>query len=124
MMVVTPLVKQAMPLIRYGTNDIVILDPNHSCSCGRTFDLFRGGILGRYDDMVKVRGVQLTPQMVEEIVRGFPEVEEFFTTVEEKDGLDGLLIKFELRNDVSFQSGQHLSRKIKEQFKSKIGLTP
>jgi phenylacetate-CoA ligase len=57
-------------------------------------------------------------------VRSFPEVEEFFTTVEEKDGLDGLLIKFELRKDSSSQFGQELSRKIKEQFKSKIGLTP
>lgn len=124
MMVVTPLIKEAMPLLRYATNDIVILDPGNTCPCGRVFDLFRGGILGRYDDMVKVRGVQLTPQMVEEIVRSFPEVEEFFTTVEEKDGLDSLLIKFELRKDSISQFGQELSRKIKEQFKSKIGLTP
>src|SRR3990170_6003580 len=99
MMVVTALIKEAMPLIRYATNDIVVLDPNHSCSCGRVFDLFRGGILGRYDDMVKVRGVQLTPQMVEEIVRGFPEVEEFFTTVESRQGLDSLVIRFEVRKD-------------------------
>lgn len=124
MMVVTPLVKQAMPLIRYGTNDIVILDPNHSCSCGRVFDLFRGGILGRYDDMVKVRGVQLTPQMVEEIVRGFPEVEEFFTTVEERNGLDSLIIKFEIRKDVRAPVGEEIARKIKDEFKSKVGLTP
>ncbi len=124
MMVVTPLVKQAMPLIRYGTNDIVILDPNHSCSCGRVFDLFRGGILGRYDDMVKVRGVQLTPQMVEEIVRGFSEVEEFFTTVEERNGLDSLIIKFEIRKDVRAPVGEEIARKIKDEFKSKVGLTP
>ena len=124
MMVVTPLVKQAMPLLRYATNDIVILDPSHLCSCGRVFDLFRDGILGRYNDMVKVRGVQLTPQMVEEIVRGFPEVEEFFTTVEERAGLDSLLIKFELRKDLSQELGDVICRKIKEEFKRRIGLTP
>jgi phenylacetate-CoA ligase len=124
MMVVTPLVKEAMPLLRYATNDIVILDPADRCSCGRTLDLFQGGILGRYDDMVKVRGVQLTPQMVEEIVRGFPEVEEFFTTVEDRDGLDSLSIKFELRKDATPHLAQAVSLKIKEEFKRKIGLTP
>jgi phenylacetate-CoA ligase len=123
-MVLTPLVKQAMPLLRYATNDIVILDRSDVCPCGRVFDLFRGGILGRYDDMVKVRGVQLTPQMVEEIIRGFPEVEEFFTTVEERSGLDSLLVKFELRSGLSSHQGREISRRIQEEFKSKIGLTP
>jgi len=124
MMVVTPLGKQAMPLIRYATNDIVILDRREACSCGRVFDLLRGGILGRYDDMVKVRGVQITPQMIEEIVRAFPEVAEFFTTVESRGGLDSLLIKVELANDLTPQSSLEVLRKIKEQFKTHIGLTP
>jgi phenylacetate-coenzyme A ligase PaaK-like adenylate-forming protein len=124
MMVVTPLIKEAMPLIRYATNDIVILDPNYTCSCGRVFDLFRGGILGRYDDMVKVRGIQLTPQMVEEIMRGFPEVEEFFTTVEDRAGLDSLVIKFELRKESEPSVGKDMGLKIKEEFKCKVGLTP
>lgn len=124
MMVVTPLIKEAMPLIRYATNDIVILDPHDTCPCGRAFDLFRGGILGRYDDMVKVRGVQLTPQMVEEIMRGFAEVEEFFTTVENRQGLDSLVIKFELRKDSTSSWAEEMKLRIKEEFKSKIGLTP
>jgi phenylacetate-CoA ligase len=124
MMAVTPLAKQAMPLLRYATNDIVILDRSDLCPCDRVFDMFRGGILGRYDDMVKVRGVQLTPQMVEEIVHGFTEIEEFFTRVEDRDGLDSLIIKFELRKDSSPELDRQISLKIKEEFKSKIGLTP
>ncbi|HZD39312.1 MAG TPA: AMP-binding protein [Terriglobales bacterium] len=124
MMVVTPLIKEAMPLIRYATNDIVILDPHDVCSCGRVFDLFRGGILGRYDDMVKVRGIQLTPQMVEEILRGFGEVEEFFTSVESRDGLDCLVIQFELRKDLASSLGERTKMTIQKEFKSKIGLTP
>jgi phenylacetate-CoA ligase len=124
MMVVTPLVKEAMPLLRYATNDIVILDRSDVCSCGRGFDLFRGGILGRYDDMVKVRGVQLTPQMIEEIVRSLPEIEEFFTTAEERDGLDSLVIKVELREDLSPELTRTTPQKIKEHFKRRIGLTP
>lgn len=124
MMVVTPLIKEAMPLLRYATNDIVIMERGNFCACGRTLDLFMGGILGRYDDMVKVRGVQLTPQMIEEIVRGFPGVEEFFTTVENRDGLDSLCIKFELKEGTNSVSAEQIARDIKEQTKKNLGLSP
>jgi len=124
MMVVTPLIKEAMPLFRYATNDIVMMERGNVCPCGRTLDLFMGGILGRYDDMVKVRGVQLTPQMIEEIVRGFPVVEEFFTTVENRSGLDTLLIKLELKRDSSSVPTGEIVDKIKQQVKNNLGLTP
>jgi phenylacetate-CoA ligase len=83
-----------------------------------------GGILGRYDDMVKVRGVQLTPQMIEEIVRGFPEVEEFFTTVENRSGLDTLLIKLELKPETSSVPTGQIVDIIKQQVKNNLGLSP
>ena len=124
MIVVTPLIKETMPLFRYATNDIVIMERGNLCPCGRTLDLFMGGILGRYDDMVKVRGVQLTPQMIEEIVRGFPEVEEFFTTVENRDGLDTLFIKFELKEGTNSALAEQIARGIKERTKKNIGLSP
>jgi phenylacetate-coenzyme A ligase PaaK-like adenylate-forming protein len=124
MMVVTPLMKEAMPLFRYATNDIVVMEPASVCSCGRTLDLFMGGILGRYDDMVKVRGVQLTPQMIEEIVRGFPDVEEFFSTAENCEGLDTLLIKLEFKPETDPKSAERTVRAIKEQVKKNIGLSP
>ncbi|HXG52767.1 MAG TPA: AMP-binding protein [candidate division Zixibacteria bacterium] len=124
MMVITPLVKQAMPLFRYATNDIVVLQENAACPCRRVFDLLKGGILGRYDDLVKVRGIQLTPRMVEEIVREFPDVEEFFTTIKEIDGLDSLVIQFELRGDAGAQRASEVTAGIRRQFKTRIGLTP
>jgi phenylacetate-CoA ligase len=83
-----------------------------------------GGILGRYDDMVKVRGVQLTPQMIEEIVRGFPAVEEFFTTVETRSGLDTLLVKLELKQEIGPATAQQISDDIKQQVKKNLGLSP
>ena len=124
MMVVTPLIKEAMPLFRYATNDIVMMERGNVCPCGRTLDLFMGGILGRYDDMVKVRGVQLTPQMIEEIVRGFPVVEEFFTTVENRSGLDTLLIKLEIRKDADAARSEGIIDDVKEQVKRNLGLSP
>ena len=124
MMVVTPLLKEAMPLFRYATNDIVVRQPGNICSCGRTLDLFMGGILGRYDDMVKVRGVQLTPQMIEEIVRGFSDVEEFFSTVENWQGLDTLLIKLEFKPETDQAAAERAVLAIKQQVKKNIGLSP
>ena len=124
MMVVTPLGKETMPLFRYATNDIVMMERGNVCPCGRTLDLFMGGILGRYDDMVKVRGVQLTPQMIEEIVRGFPAVEEFFTTVESRTGLDTLLIKLEIRKDADAALCGGIVVDIKERVKRNLGLSP
>ena len=124
MMVVTPLIKEAMPLFRYATNDIVVMEPGSCCSCGRTLDLFMGGILGRYDDMVKVRGVQLTPQMIEEIVRAFPAVEEFFSTAQSLEGLDTLLIQLEFRPETDSASAERTVRDIKQQVKKNIGLSP
>jgi phenylacetate-CoA ligase len=124
MMVITPLLKEAMPLFRYATNDIVARQPGNVCSCGRTLDLFMGGILGRYDDMVKVRGVQLTPQMIEEIVRGFFDVEEFFSTVESWEGLDTLLIKLEFKPETDQAAAERIVLAIKQQVKKNIGLSP
>ena len=124
MMIVTPLMKEAMPLFRYATNDIVVMEPASVCSCGRTLDLFMGGILGRYDDMVKVRGVQLTPQMIEEIVRGFSDIEEFFSTAENWEGLDTLLIKLEFKPETESALREQIVCDIKQQVKRNIGLSP
>jgi phenylacetate-CoA ligase len=65
-----------MPLIRYRTGDLVQLD-TEPCRCGRTFQRLGGGILGRADDMVVVRGVNIFPSAIEGVLREFPEVSEF-----------------------------------------------
>ncbi|MDZ4344181.1 MAG: phenylacetate--CoA ligase family protein, partial [Candidatus Binatia bacterium] len=101
-----------------------MMERGNVCPCGRTLDLFMGGILGRYDDMVKVRGVQLTPQMIEEIVRGFPVVEEFFTTVENRSGLDTLMIKLEIKQDSSSAPTGQIVDQIKQRVKNNLGLSP
>jgi phenylacetate-CoA ligase len=103
---------------------MVMMEPGYACSCGRTLDLFMGGILGRYDDVVKVRGVQLTPQMVEEIVRSFSEVEEFFSTIETRAGLDTLVIQLELKNDTNLAPGRDIIDDIKRMAKKNLGLSP
>ncbi len=75
-LVATNLGRAGMPLIRYRTGDLVQLDDS-PCRCGRTFARLAGGILGRADDMLVVRGVNVFPSAIEGVLREFPEVSEF-----------------------------------------------
>ena len=75
--VVTSFGRGTIPLLRYRTADLVRKVPHDRCPCGRTFDLYEGGVLGRVDDMKLVRGTNVYGRAIEAIVRGYPEVEEF-----------------------------------------------
>jgi phenylacetate-CoA ligase len=75
-LVATNLGRAGMPLIRYRTGDLVEINDS-PCRCGRTFARLAGGILGRADDMVVVRGVNIFPSAIEGVLREFPEVSEF-----------------------------------------------
>jgi phenylacetate-CoA ligase len=76
-LVLTTLDRVGSPLLRYRTGDLVNPRSRSACACGRYELAFEGGILGRSDDMVVVRGVNVYPSLVEEIVRAFPEVTEY-----------------------------------------------
>jgi len=75
--VVTSFGRGFIPVIRYRTRDFVLKQPGSNCPCGRTFDLYEGGIRGRVDDMKLVRGTNVYPRAVEAIVREHPEIDEF-----------------------------------------------
>ena len=75
-LIATNLGRWGMPLIRYRTGDRVVVS-HEACSCGSPFVKVLGGIQGRVDDMFTVRGVNLFPSQVEDIVRRHPEVVEF-----------------------------------------------
>jgi phenylacetate-CoA ligase len=75
--VVTSFGRGFIPVIRYRTRDFVVKVPADNCSCGRTFDIYDGGIRGRVDDMRLVRGTNVYPRAVEAIVREYEEIDEF-----------------------------------------------
>ena len=75
--VVTSFGRGFIPVIRYRTRDFVVKVPGTNCSCGRTFDIYEGGIQGRVDDMKLVRGTNVYPRAVEAIVREYAEIDEF-----------------------------------------------
>jgi phenylacetate-CoA ligase len=97
-LVLTTLGRIASPVIRYRTGDIVTRrsDP---CACGRTLARLEGGIIGRSDDMVTVRGVNLYPAAVESVIRRFRDVAEFRSTVSAPGSLRELSVEIEPARD-------------------------
>lgn len=75
-LIATNLGRWGMPLIRYRTGDRVVVS-RETCPCGNPFVKLAGGLQGRVDEMFTVRGVNLFPSQVEDIVRRYPEVTEF-----------------------------------------------
>ncbi len=85
--VVTSFGRGFLPVIRYRTRDFVVRVPAGECSCGRTFDLYHGGIRGRVDDMKLVRGTNVYPRAVEAIIREFKEIDEFQIHLYTEEGI-------------------------------------
>ncbi|HLZ81911.1 MAG TPA: phenylacetate--CoA ligase family protein, partial [Ktedonobacteraceae bacterium] len=96
--VVTSFGRGFIPLIRYRTKDMVMKVPASTCTCGRTWDLYSGGIRGRWDDMKLIRGTNVYPRAVEAIIREYPAIDEFQIYIWRKDEIqDEITIKLEIK---------------------------
>ncbi|MCA9322597.1 MAG: AMP-binding protein [Planctomycetes bacterium] len=95
--VVTSFGRGMIPLIRYRTKDLVVKVPHDRCRCGRSFDIFEGGIQGRVDDMLLIRGTNVYPRAIEAIVREAREIDEFqIVAWKRDDAIDELTVRVEL----------------------------
>jgi len=95
-LVLTTLGRTGSPLLRYRTGDLV--KPairHHPCACGRHTFALEGGILGRTDDMVIVRGVNVFPSAIEDIIRACGDVAEYQVTVSNARSLTELSVQIE-----------------------------
>ncbi len=110
-LVITNLGRAGFPVIRYQTGDIVRLN-TEPCACGRTFSRFEGGILGRADDMFVIRGINVFPGAVENVIRRFDEVEEFRVTVRVVREMDSLDIEVELRDGANPRIAAEIAKAI------------
>ncbi|MBV9120481.1 MAG: phenylacetate--CoA ligase family protein [Chloroflexi bacterium] len=96
--VVTSFGRGFIPLIRYRTGDLVEKVPYSECSCGRTYDIYKGGIIGRADDMKLIRGTNVFPSAVEAIVREHSEIDEFQIVLTKAENLiDEITVRCELK---------------------------
>ena len=94
-LVLTNLGRVGSPVVRYRTGDHVRL-AEAPCPCSRTFRRLEGGILGRLDDMLIVRGVNVFPAAIEGVVRRFPAIDEFQIEVFRAGELDEVRVLVEV----------------------------
>ncbi len=94
-LVLTPLGRAASPLLRYKTGDMVKAVVQSECKCGRSLLALNGGILGRIDDMVVVRGVNVYPSAFEDLLRNFLQVAEYQVEVDKTKPLAEVHLQIE-----------------------------
>lgn len=109
-LVLTNLGRMGSPLLRYRTGDLVEVALEQPCTCGSYELALQGGILGRTDDMVIVRGVNIYPSAVDDILRQFEEVGEYRVEVNTASTLTELKIQIEPRSPV--ENLETLTKKI------------
>jgi phenylacetate-CoA ligase len=98
-LVLSNLGRWAQPALRYRTGDIVRLKST-PCSCSSPFIRFPGGVLGRVDDMIPIRGVNVYPSAVESIIREHPNVAEFQVDIRKQREMWAMQIEIEVDADV------------------------
>lgn len=125
-LVFTTLDKFGMPMLRYRTRDLTTLNYD-ICECGRT-SVRMGKILGRSDDMLIVRGVNVFPSQVESILLEFPEYEPYFLIeVDRVDNVDTFQIQVEVKPEYYTDRINQLVRikqKLEARIQSVIGIQP
>jgi phenylacetate-CoA ligase len=120
--VITTLVKEGAPLIRYRTHDLTREIPG-GCPCGSPFPRI-DTILGRSDDMVKVKGTMIFPGKIDEVLSAIPDVSsEYQIQIDHLNGRDILNLFFETSLK-SKEARKNLEKTVEDAFKEKIGLTP
>jgi len=115
-LVLTNLGRTGSPSVRYRTGDRVRV-ADTPCACGRTFLRLEGGILGRLDDMLIIRGVNVFPSAIEGIVRRFPAVDEFQIEVFRAGELDEARVLIEVDG-----SAPSVRDAVQEAFRASLGI--
>ncbi len=118
--VITTLVKEGAPLIRYRTHDLSRIIPGE-CPCGSKYPRI-DRIMGRTDDMMKIKGVNVFPSQIEEVLREFPALSsEYQIRISHLEGKDTMRIYVETDGTQDFME---LAKEIEDRVKARIGFTP
>ncbi|MBM4144819.1 MAG: phenylacetate--CoA ligase [Nitrospira sp.] len=122
-LVLTTLCREAMPILRYRTRDIVMIIPG-KCKCGRTHRRI-SRIIGRSDDMIIIRGVNIFPQQIERVLMGIKAVAQNYQIVLE--AYDQMTVRVEISKDLFDGRVEHLvnlQNEITEKLRSELLVKP
>jgi phenylacetate-CoA ligase len=125
-LVFTPLTKTGLPLLRFRTRDISVIE-TEKCDCGRTHSRMMR-VTGRSDDMLIIRGVNVFPSQIEYAIMGFPELAAQYQIVLDRPGaLDVFTIKAELTEQTSKSTQEELNAlklRIRQKVSNITGISP
>lgn len=117
---ITTLRKEGAPLIRFRTHDISRILPGE-CACGSPFPRI-DTLMGRSDDMMKIKGVNVFPKQIEEVLQSFPELSsEYQIHISHLEGRDTMRIYVETTGEYDFLD---VAERVAHEVKSRIGFTP
>ncbi len=120
-MIITALDRQAQPCVRFDSKDVIEW-ADAPCACGRTTRLIKGGVVGRADDITKVKGVLLAPSAIEEVVRDIDGLGDEYEVVVQKDGdTDRIKLRVEVLPDAEDQC-QLIENELVDQLRLKTNL--
>ena len=124
-LVVTNLWRIGSPLLRYRTGDLVRVDPK-PCRCGRTYMRLDGGVLGRTDDMIAIRGNNFYPSALEGVIRRFAEVAEYRVAIDTSAPLAELRVEIEPTANGSGDLTGRIAQAIRDDllFRAEVILVP
>jgi phenylacetate-CoA ligase len=102
-MIITALDRQAQPCVRFDSKDVIEW-ADEPCACGRTARLIKGGVVGRADDITKVKGVLLAPSAIEEVVRSVDGLGDEYEVIVDKVGdAESIQLKVEVLDEARDQ---------------------
>ncbi len=125
-LIVTTLTREATPLIRYRMDDKVRFLSHEECSCGRPFAGVEAGTVARYDDMLKIKGLNVWPEAIDAVIFSYKELDEYNGRVLiDEEGKEKAIISLEFKPTVNLPNNARVNilKEIKERLKKKVGVT-
>ena len=122
-LVITPLERQASPLLRFATSDKVVHLSHEDCPCGRPFMGIEAGSIERYDDMVKMKGMNVWPAAIDSVVFEHKEVFDYRGRVFMDDrGRERVTMSVEFKKGVSTEKKRELSENLATRIQERVGI--
>lgn len=123
-LVITPLGREASPLIRFATSDKVVLRDYSECPCGRPFMGIECGSIERYDDMIKMKGMNVWPAAIDSVAFGYKEVFDYRGRVFMNDkGKETVKMSIEFKKGISGEKKKELGKAIAVKMREKVGVS-
>jgi phenylacetate-CoA ligase len=120
--VISALGRRSFPVIRFNTNDVAIKGSD-TCECGRTSQKLME-IVGRVDDIRKIRGVLFSPKTVEQLIRSeFPDIVEYEIVVTREGIMDEITVRVETKAELAAGMAETICNNLKERHKIKTNLS-